>query len=60
MDPSALIGEASFANQGRAVTAHRNQGLVRHAREDAVLIGAAMHRVLSIWCTCWGLPSANN
>tara|TARA_R110001592_G_scaffold357215_1_gene660026 strand:+ start:5557 stop:6963 length:1407 start_codon:yes stop_codon:yes gene_type:complete len=43
LDPSALIGEASFANQGRAVAAQRNQGLVRlYAREDAVLIGAEM------------------
>jgi dihydrolipoamide dehydrogenase len=43
LDPSALIGEASFAHQGRALAAQRNQGLLRiYAREDAVLIGAEM------------------
>lgn len=44
LDADALIGEASFVRQGRAVAAQRNQGLMRiYARgKDAVLIGAEM------------------
>jgi len=44
LETGALIGEASFASQGRAVAAQRNAGLMRiYARgEDAVLIGAEM------------------
>ena len=44
LEPDALIGEASFATQGRAVAAQRNEGLMRiYARgSDAVLIGAEM------------------
>lgn len=43
LEATALIGEASFANQGRALAAQRNQGLMRiYAREDAVITGAEM------------------
>lgn len=44
LDPTTVIGEASFANQGRAVAAQRNQGLMRiyARRDDAVLMGVEM------------------
>jgi dihydrolipoamide dehydrogenase len=44
LDADAIIGEASFAHQGRAVAAQRNQGLMRvyASGKDAVLVGAEM------------------
>ncbi len=45
LDPGKfVIGEASFENQGRALAAQRNQGLMRiyAARDDGRLLGAEM------------------
>ncbi len=44
LDKDALIGDASFVKQGRAVAAQRNEGLMRiyARRKDAVLVGAEM------------------